>query len=140
MSTLATPQVEEFLTAQRNAIVATLKRDGMPQLSPVWYLYDQGTLYVSIRTETAKYHNLKRDPRLSICIDGGPGDFRSVTAYGTADLIEPGEARQAELRRWVIGRYHADEAGAQRYYDSVKAAPAAIIVLKPESVILQGFN
>ena len=140
MSNLTNPQVIEFLTKPRHAVVATNKSNGVPQLSPVWYLYEQETIYVSVTTGTAKYHNLQRDPRLSICVDGGVDDYRYIVFYGTAKLIEPDEPKQAELRRRIIGHYHDDEASAQRYYDRVKVNPAAVIVLKPDKVVVQGFD
>jgi PPOX class probable F420-dependent enzyme len=140
MPILTDTQIVNFLTSPRHAIVATIKKDGTPQLSPVWYIYEDGVVYISVVTKTAKYHNLKRDPRLSICIDAGLGDFRTVTLSGTAELIEPGTPRQDELRRRIIGHYQPDEASARRYYESVKVNPAAIIVLKPQQMITNGFN
>ena len=133
-------KIKGFLTTPRNAIVATLMKNGSPQLSAVWYLYKEDTVYISVRTDTAKYHNLKRDPRISVCVDAGHGDFRTITFYGTADFIEPGRPGQDDLRRRIIGHYQPDEASARRYYESVKDNPAAIIVLKPDKTIAHGFN
>ncbi len=39
-------QIEEFLGAPRHAIVDTNPLDGPPQLSPVWYVYEEGHLYI----------------------------------------------------------------------------------------------
>ncbi len=132
-------QILEFLQADRHAILATKRTNGAPQLTPVWYLFEDGVLYVSAQVSTVKVRNLRRDPSLTVCIDGGRGDARYVVFYGKAELIEPGQPRQETLRRRIIGHYYADQAAADRYYESMKNDPGVIIVLKPERIVLSGF-
>ncbi len=48
-------QIETFLKAPRHAIVGTNRTNGAPQLSPVWYIHDDGRLYISIGAATAKH-------------------------------------------------------------------------------------
>ena len=64
-------QVLEFLEEDRHAILATKGRKGTPQLTPVWYVFEDGVLYVSAQTSTVKVRNLRRDATVSVCIDGG---------------------------------------------------------------------
>lgn len=132
-------QVLNFLEADRHAILATKGRSGAPQLTPVWYVYEDGVLYVSAQTSTVKVKNLRRDPTVTVCIDGGRGDARYVVLSGKAELIEPGES-QRELRRRIIGHYHADEAAAERYYETIRHTVSVVIVLRPERVLANGFG
>ena len=81
MATMSSAQIETFLQAPRHAIVGTNSADGPPQLSPVWYVYAQGRLYISAGPGTAKCRNLQRDPRISVCIDGCFPDFDSVPTH-----------------------------------------------------------
>lgn len=69
-------EIEEFLAVDRNAVLATNGADGMPQLTPVWFLHEDGMLYVSAQADTVKVRNLRRDPAIAVCIDGGRGDGR----------------------------------------------------------------
>ena len=132
-------RVLEFLKADRHAILATNGRKGAPQLTPVWYVYEEGVMYVSAQTRTIKVKNLRRDPTVTICIDGGRGDARYVTLYGKAELIEPGE-RQRALRWRIVRQYYADEAEASRYYESVRDTVGVIITLRPERTVAIGFG
>lgn len=132
--------LDAFLDADRHAIVATNGPDGAPQLTPVWYLYEGGTLYISAQVDTVKIRNLRRDPALSVCIDGGRGDSRYVVMRGQAQLIEPHEPLQEQVRRRIIGKYHASEEAADRYYATVKASPAVLIVMTPQKITSQDFN
>ena len=132
-------QILEFLQADRHAILATKGRHGAPQLTPVWYIYEDGVIYVSAQTRTVKIKNLRRDPTVTICIDGGRGDARYVVLYGKAELIEPGE-RQRELRWRIVRHYYADEAEAAHYYETVKATIGAVITLRAERTVAMGFG
>ncbi len=131
-------QVSEFLQADRHAILATNGRNGAPQLTPVWYIFEEGVLYVSAQTSTVKVKNLRRDPTVTVCIDGGRGDARYVVFYGKAELIEPGE-RQRALRWRIVRHYYADESEAERYYETVRNTTGAIIALQPERMVVSGF-
>lgn len=140
MPEMTPAQIEEFLKAPRHAVVATQARHGPPQLSPVWYLYEGGRMYISVGPESAKYRNLKRDPRISICVDGGYPDYRAVIIYGRAEIIEPGQPGQEEMRYRIIRQYHASEEEAREYAESTRDEPAALIVVTPERVLSQDFN
>ncbi len=131
--------VLKFIEKDRHAVLATNGRNGLPQLTPVWYLFEDGVLYVSAQVTTVKVRNLRRDPAVSVCIDGGRGDARYVVLGGKAELIEPGE-RQKSIRRRIVGHYFDDEAAAERYYETVRDNVGAIISLRPERVVLSGFS
>ncbi|MFE4516745.1 PPOX class F420-dependent oxidoreductase [Kitasatospora sp. NPDC056783] len=80
-----------LLEKSRLGILATIKADGRPQLSPVLPFYDReaNTLLISTRDGRAKTANLRRDPRVSLEVTGPDG--RSwATAEGVASLTGPG--------------------------------------------------
>lgn len=80
-----------LLAESRLGVLATLKADGRPQLSPVMPYYDPAseTLYVSVTEGRAKTANLRRDPRAALEVTAPDG--RSwATAEGTATLVGPG--------------------------------------------------
>ncbi|MFD4660752.1 PPOX class F420-dependent oxidoreductase [Kitasatospora sp. NPDC058444] len=80
-----------LLEQSRLGILATIKADGRPQLSPVLPFYDRAAnaLLISTRDGLAKTVNLRRDPRASLEVTGPDG--RSwATAEGVATLTGPG--------------------------------------------------
>ena len=71
-------------------VLATLKRDGRPQLSNVTYHFDARTLTisVSITEPRAKTRNLRRDPRAAIHVSSDDG-WAYAVAEGDAVLSAP---------------------------------------------------
>ena len=68
-------------------VLATIKRDGRPQLSNVSYHFDPRTLTieVSITEPRAKTRNLRRDPRASLMVTSDDG-WAYAVAEGDAEL------------------------------------------------------
>lgn len=140
MAQMTTAQIEAFLAPPRHAIVATNRADGPPQVTPVWYLYEAGRIYISAGAGTVKVQNLRRDPQVTICVDGGHPDARYVILQGAATILEPHDPLQEQMRWRIIRHYHETEDEARRYYDSMRDFVSVLIVLTPEKIISQDFN
>ncbi len=140
-STMTQAQIEDFLQAPRNAIVGTNRRDGAPQLSPVWYLYEDGCMYIGVRVASAKYRNLQRDPRISLCVDGCHPDSRAVMIYGNAELIEADSPWREQMHWRITRRYYGSDEDARRFGEEAREwGPSSLIVVTPERTISQDFN
>lgn len=102
-----------MLASRTGGVLATLKRDGLPQLSNVSYTFDESTrlIRVSLTDDRAKTRNLRRDPRAVFHVT--TEDFRPyVVAEGRAELTpvaaDPGDAtveELAEIYRLVLGEH-----------------------------------
>ena len=140
MTQLTQADLERFLAAPRHAVVATNSHDGPPQLSPVWYVHEGGRLYISTGPTTAKVRNLQRDPRITVCVDGGFGDSRYVVLSGEAEIVPNGTPQQQEMRWRIIRQYHDSEESARTYFNANKEEGQVLIVVTPAKIISQDFN
>ena len=80
-----------LLAESRLGVLATIKANGLPQLSPVTPFYDQeaGVVYVSVTEGRAKTANLRRDPRAALEVTSADG-WAWATAEGSVTLVGPG--------------------------------------------------
>jgi PPOX class probable F420-dependent enzyme len=93
---MAHEDVLDFIRTHHRAVLATYRRDGQVQLSPVAATVDaQGRVVVSTRETAVKARNLRRDPRASVCVlnDGFFGEWHVVEGridiVGLPDAMEP---------------------------------------------------
>src|SRR5258708_21472420 len=79
--------LEAFLAEPRNVIVAGIRKDGRPHLSPNWFFWDGEHFYVSTTRKRAKDHIFRRDPRAELVVDDSTG-HRYVEVPATAAITE----------------------------------------------------
>ncbi|MCB1286809.1 MAG: PPOX class F420-dependent oxidoreductase [Mycobacterium sp.] len=87
-------------------VLATIKRDGRPQLSNVTYHLDPRalTIDVSVTEPRAKTRNLRRDPRASLLVSSEDG-WAYAVAEGTAMLSEPAASPDDDTVESLITLY-----------------------------------
>lgn len=117
MKPLAGAETQRFLEEMSNLVLGTIRRDGSPQASPVWYLWTGDSFLISTIDSVAKWHNVQRDPRCSVCVDD-PLSGRMVVAYGEARL-QRGDVRgrtSAIVEKYYPGKPDAAVAHLDRIF------------------------
>ncbi len=109
-------KLHDFVAQRNVGALATIKRDGRPQLSNVSYTYDVETKLVrmSLTGDRAKVANLRRDPRASMLVQSSDG-WTYAVVEGDVTMSEPAarvdDATVEELIdvfRTVAGKEHPD--------------------------------
>ncbi|HZQ31061.1 MAG TPA: PPOX class F420-dependent oxidoreductase [Mycobacterium sp.] len=103
-------------------VLATIKRDGRPQLSNVSYHFDKraATIEVSITEPRAKTRNLRRDPRASILVSADDG-WSYAVAEGAAELSPPAADPHDDTVEALIALYR-NIAGEHPDWDDYRRA------------------
>src|ERR1700680_3983864 len=83
----STDKIESFLPEPRNVMVAGIRKDGRPHLSPNWFYWDGERFYVSTTRSRAKYAIFRRDPRAQLAVDVSTG-FRAGLVPATVEIRE----------------------------------------------------
>ncbi|WP_405984017.1 PPOX class F420-dependent oxidoreductase [Streptomyces sp. NBC_00872] len=111
-----------LLARSRLGVLATIKSDGRPQLSPVTPAYDRtaGVIRVSTTEGTAKIANLRRDPRAALEVTG-PDGRAWATAEGTVTLTGPGTDPHGPEVEALVDYYRA-AAGEHPDWDEYRSA------------------
>ena len=138
---MSATEVDAFLGGVRQAVVGTNRRDGPPQMSPVWYLWEGRQLIFATSPQAAKYRNLQRDLRMSVCVHTEHPDSRTVMMCGRAELLPLGSPEAPELAWRVVRRYFGSDDEAREYMDSTEwERNLAVVIFKPERVVAQDWN
>ena len=123
-------EVTQFLSASRIAVMATISKDGTPQLTPNWYRYDGKVLTFITTRERVKYFNLRRDNRISICIYQEPGATDYIVIRGTATLDDQDIWDEA---RCIAERYTEPEL-VDEHLERWKQQPRVLVTVTPQRI------
>ena len=127
-------RLEEFLAPARIAVVATVGKTGMPQLTPNWYRYSGGRLTISITKERVKYRNLSSDNRMAVCVYSDTLAHEYVTLRGSVEISDD-ESIWPETRA-IVERYTAPEGGEARLR-TLRTQNRVIVTLDPDRVLFR---
>jgi PPOX class probable F420-dependent enzyme len=98
----------DFVRPRHRGLLATTRRDGRPQLSPVTCGLDgEGRIVVSTYPGRAKTENARRDPRVSICVQSDDWSGEYVQVDGQAEVLDMPEALDGlvEYFRGISGEH-----------------------------------
>ena len=135
---LSTIQREQFLSGRHVAVLVTICADGSPLPTPIWYLYRDGVFYFRTASDAIKTDNIRRDPRVSICIQDERAPYKSVTVLGTAEIADSLDWLGSEIPRHYLGFV-----GAIGYRSVARAqieqGPEVALVVRPERMTSSDF-
>ena len=99
-------EYDKFLRKQKILHLATISKNGMPHVVPVWYLYSKKKIYVGTNTKTEKAKNVKNHKKVSFCVDVGINSPKiyGVMGKGTAKLIKE-KNKVLRIEKRILLRY-----------------------------------
>jgi PPOX class probable F420-dependent enzyme len=105
---LSLDDVLSFIRSHHRGVLATMRRDGMPQLSPVLVgVDDDGSLLISTRQTAMKTVNVRREGRASVCVFDDAFFGQWVQAEGSARVESLPDVMEGLVRyyRLVAGEH-----------------------------------
>lgn len=125
--------LEFMVGSARTASLATVRADGRPHVAPVWFDLDGETLIFMTGEATVKGRNIRREPRVSLCVDDEKPPFAFVLIEGTVDLTD----EDPEKLQWstrIGGRYMGESRAEE--FGLRNAVPGELIVrVTPQKII-----
>jgi PPOX class probable F420-dependent enzyme len=135
MPNMSAEEQRQFLaTGTRTAKLAVVRADGRPHVTPIWFvLDDDGSVLFTTAATSVKGKALRRDPRLTFCVDDQVPPFSFVMVEGTAEIGEDLD----EMLLWAtrIGARYMGEEEAERF-GRRNAVPGELLVrVRPSHVV-----
>jgi PPOX class probable F420-dependent enzyme len=72
----------------RTGKAGVTRKDGAPHVTPIWFVLDGDDLVFTTHGESLKGRVLRRDPRLSVCVDDQTPPYSYVVIQAEARLVE----------------------------------------------------
>jgi PPOX class probable F420-dependent enzyme len=142
---LEAAEIDEYLGRRIMARMATLRPDGYPHLTPIWFVWEDGVFRHTLGAGRVHLANLAQNPRMSLVIDedyrleqGLAAGARSVTVRGDAELSQdPDLIRDVTYKALVK---YLGEADAELYLEPIMAEGRTIVTMTPRSWVTWDYN
>jgi PPOX class probable F420-dependent enzyme len=110
-------QWREFVShGTRTAKLSTVRADGSPHVTPIWFLLDGDEVVFNTGKDSVKGRNILRDGRIALCVDDDRPPYSFVVLRGRARVSDGLD----EIRHWAtrigaryMGEERAEEFGAR---------------------------
>ncbi len=142
-------EIDSFLSKPLVARVATIRDDGYPHVTPLWYHWDGGHLYLILgHGERPRHHieNLRRDNKVTLVIDRDVRpetktlfEAQAVSIRGRATLLTD-EKTQVDIVSKLLKRYGFGSAVKAVLEDGKPGKNRVIAKIKPDKIIAWNFE
>ena len=86
MTTTISAEIISKLESQQTIWFSSVRPDGRPHLTPVWFVWHEQKFYFGIDPASVKSRNIRHNPRVALALEDGTNP---VICEGTARLVEP---------------------------------------------------
>ncbi|QPC85145.1 PPOX class F420-dependent oxidoreductase [Phototrophicus methaneseepsis] len=119
----------------RTGKIASVRDDGRPHVSPVWFDLDGDDVIFTTWHESVKASNLTNNGRVALCVDDERPPFAYVIVEGVANIEhEPGKAKLLHWATQIARRYMGEEL-AEAYGKRNAVDGEWLIRIVPDKVI-----
>jgi PPOX class probable F420-dependent enzyme len=126
-------KIDAFLAEPRNVVVAGIRCDGRPHLSPNWFYWDGQRFYVSTTRGRVKYTIFRRDPRAQLLVDDSTG-FRAVLVPATVEIREDIAAELPRFRA-IREKYGVAVPGNDEHLRALTAEGRVLLAMTPDRLL-----
>lgn len=120
-----TPKQARLFKEPNLATVATIRRDGSPQLTPVWIDWDGENVVFNTAEGRVKPRNIRRNPVVGVQVVDANDPYRWVSVSGHAEIVED---RAEQHINELSHRYNGKD------YNYVDGEKRLIVRVRPERV------
>ena len=140
MAEMSKAEITRFISQDTfTGKLATVKKDGGSHVVPIWFVLDKGNskkgssignIVFTTYSASVKANDIRRNNRVSICIDDQKRPFSFVTIFGTAK-IHP--YKQKEVLKWTtkIGERYMGKDEAEAYGKRNSSEGEVLLQIKP---------
>ena len=131
-STVSTPDNSEaLLAAPEICVLATVNPDGSAHAMPMWYIYEEGKIWIMTGPGSQKFKNVRRTGLATVTLDLREPPYYAIMVKGTA---ETGGNLDPERQFRIVSRYISEER-ARAYVEKMSTREVGSIVVTPKKIV-----
>jgi PPOX class probable F420-dependent enzyme len=125
------PSIAKLFEGKNFAFLATLMRDGSPQVTPTWVDIDKNndTILVNTARGRIKHRNISRDPRVAVSLIDSSNPYDMVTVRGR--VVEQIKGKDADEHIDKLAKKYLDK---EKYPRRRPGEERVLLKIKPELV------
>ncbi|MFN8615917.1 MAG: PPOX class F420-dependent oxidoreductase [Dehalococcoidia bacterium] len=127
------PDQDAFIRSMKSAIVTSLRKDGSPATSLIFYALDGDEMLFSTTADRLKAKTLKRDPRVAVTVLDEGAPYRYVSVEGTATVID-GDIVPDHIAINRAMRNQPDWQPPEGWEETLRQQGRVVIRVKPQRV------
>ena len=132
MPSMTSQEFAEFLRRPLVASLTTVRADGTPQVTPIWYESDGEAFFCIFGRDSVKARNIRRDPRVSLCIATHDDPYRYVIVDGTGEIsVEEAKERCHSISTRYWGKERGERFARKLIDDTV------VLSVRPNRVLTE---
>ncbi len=124
-------KAEKLFSKKNLVFIATVMKDGSPQVSPVWANYEDGYILVNTAEGRIKHKNILRDPRVAVSVVSKDNPLDMTTIRGTVEELIPdyNYLHADKLTQQYMGQEHYPFKRDDEKRITLKIKPLKVFVL-----------
>ena len=126
---IADPAIRRLFEGKNLVFIASLMKDGSPQVTPTWVDIEDGTILINTAVGRTKQKNVSRDQRVALAIVDQNNQFDMVTVRGK--VVEQIKGKEAEDHADKLTKKYL---GIDRYIRRAPDEERILLKIKPEKI------
>jgi len=128
-NSITDPSIRRFFEGKNLVFIASLMKDGSPQVTPTWVDIENGTILVNTAVGRTKQKNVSRDQRVALAIVDQNNQYDMVTARGK--VVEQIKGKEAEDHADKLAKKYL---GMDKYPRRAPDEVRILLKIKPEKI------
>ena len=132
MAELSQQEISDILAEPHLCHLATVRPDGRPHVTPIWYIEVNGKAFVMAGANSVKFRNVRRNPKVSLSIGTDQRPYKYVVLEGDGRITDDNLAQVIER---IASRYRGPEMGRAYARDLIAAGEIRVLEVEVRRVL-----
>ena len=129
INSITDPSIRRLFEGKNLVFIASLMKDGSPQVTPTWVDIENGTILVNTAVGRTKQKNISRDQRVALALVDQNNQYDMVTARGK--VVEQIKGKEAEDHADKLAKKYL---GIDKYPRRAPDEVRILLKIKPEKI------